>query len=129
MAFGWVRYVINEPAGVPEWSNGPAVQPVSAVGQPVQTVSAVGRGEQSQWLHLGEIVNCKHSKLFIEFHCILLCNIFSARSQNSEKRLVVSSCLSVRLSARNNSAPTGRSFMKFDILGFFEYLLRKFKFH
>jgi hypothetical protein len=29
----------------------------------------------------------------------------------------------------NNSAPTGRIFMKFDIWGLFEYLLRKLKFH
>jgi hypothetical protein len=39
------------------------------------------------------------------------------------------SYLSVRLSAWNNSAPTGRFFMKFDIWIFFENLLRKFKFH
>jgi len=36
---------------------------------------------------------------------------------------------SVRLSAWNNSAPTGRIFMKFDIQVFFENLSRKFKFH
>ena len=36
---------------------------------------------------------------------------------------------SVRLSAWNNSAPTGRIFMKFDIWIFFESLSRKFKFH
>ena len=40
--------------------------------------------------------------------------VFGARSQNYEKRLLASSCLSVRVSARNISASTGRIFMKFD---------------
>jgi len=48
-------------------------------------------------------------------------------------RFVVFVFLSVRPSvypsARNNSAPTGRIFAKFDIWVFFEYLLRKIKFH
>ena len=37
--------------------------------------------------------------------------------------------VSICPSAWNNSAPTGRSFMKFDIWGFLENLLGKFKFH
>ena len=37
-------------------------------------------------------------------------------------------CPSVRLSAWNNSAPTGRIFMKFDSFGFFEKSSRKLKF-
>jgi hypothetical protein len=53
--------------------------------------------------------------------------LFRARSQNCEKRLLASS--SVCLSARNNSAPTERMLMKFDIWVFFENLSRKFKFH
>ena len=40
---------------------------------------------------------------------------FSARSQNCGKRLLVSSCLSVRLSVWNGSASTGQIFVKFDI--------------
>jgi hypothetical protein len=36
---------------------------------------------------------------------------------------------SVCPSAWNNSVPTVRMFMKFDIWGFFYNLLRKFKFH
>jgi len=40
---------------------------------------------------------------------------FEARLQNCEKRLLDSSCLSDRHSAWNNSAPTGRIFMKFGI--------------
>ena len=41
----------------------------------------------------------------------------------------ISFVMSVRPSAQNNSAPTGRIFMKFNILLFFENLSRKFKFH
>ena len=37
--------------------------------------------------------------------------------------------LSVRLSARTNSAPTTRIFMKLDIWGFFETLSRKYRFN
>jgi hypothetical protein len=44
------------------------------------------------------------------------------------KRLLASSCLSVRLSAWSNSAPNERIFTKFYILVFFENILRKFKF-
>ena len=53
---------------------------------------------------------------------------FYARSQNCEKWLLALSCLSVRLSARNISAPTGRLFMKFCIWVIFQNLSRKFKF-
>jgi hypothetical protein len=42
---------------------------------------------------------------------IIFCAHFQARSQNCEKRLSSSSCLSVR----NNTIPTGRILMKFDI--------------
>ena len=52
------------------------------------------------------------------------------RSQNFEELLfsfVMS--LSVRLSAWNNSSPTGRIFIKFDLEDFFENLARKFKFY
>jgi len=37
--------------------------------------------------------------------------------------------MSVRLSAWNNSALTGRIFMKFNICGLFEKSVEKFKFH
>jgi len=46
---------------------------------------------------------------------------FSARSQNCEKRLLVSLCLSVW----NSSASTGQIFMKFDIRDFFKNMSRK----
>jgi hypothetical protein len=58
---------------------------------------------------------------------------FQTRLQNCEKRLLASSCLSFRLSvrssARKNSAPTVRIFTIFDIWIFFENLSRKFNFH
>ena len=47
----------------------------------------------------------------------------------AELRKATGSFMYVRLSAWNNSAPTRRIFMKFDILVFFESLSRKFKFH
>ena len=44
--------------------------------------------------------------------------IFRARSRNFVKRLSASAtCLDIRLSALNNSAPTGRIFIKFGICG------------
>ena len=55
--------------------------------------------------------------------------VFRLVRKNCEKRLLASSCPSVRPSAYNNSTPTGQIFMKFDVWGFFENLLRKFKFH
>jgi len=45
------------------------------------------------------------------------------------RKVTISFVMSVRPSAWNNSAPTGRIFIKFDIRGFFENLLRNFKFH
>ena len=64
-----------------------------------------------------------------------LTDFLSALSQNYGKRLLASSFLSVRPpvckpvcpSAWNNSAPTGRIFMKFDIWVLFEDLSRKLK--
>ena len=41
-----------------------------------------------------------------------------------KKKSTIIFVMSVRLSARNNSAPTGRIFMKFDIWVFFENLSR-----
>ena len=58
---------------------------------------------------------------------------FWVHSRICEKRLLVSSCISGRLyvrppSARNNSVPNGRNFMKLCVWAFFENLSRKFKF-
>jgi hypothetical protein len=53
---------------------------------------------------------------------------FLGLSQNWEKRILASSCLSVRLSAWYNWASTGRIFMKILVWVFFENLLRIFKF-
>jgi hypothetical protein len=59
--------------------------------------------------------------------------IFQGRSQNYENRLLVSSCLSVRLSvhpsACKTSAPTWHIFIKFGRGVFLENMSRKFKFH
>jgi hypothetical protein len=56
-----------------------------------------------------------------------------ARLQNCKKRLLASSCLSVRPPARpparSTSTSTGRIFMKLDIWVFFQTLRRKFKCH
>ena len=52
-----------------------------------------------------------------------------AKLRKATIRFVVSVCPSVRPSAWNNSAPTGRIFMKFDIWIFFENLSKKFNFH
>jgi hypothetical protein len=51
---------------------------------------------------------------------ILFSTRFEARSPNCEKRLRAASCLSVCLSAWNDSAPTWRIFMIFYIWIFFE---------
>ena len=45
------------------------------------------------------------------------------------RQIAESFVMYVRMSAWNDSAPTGRMFMKFDIWGFFENLACKFKFH
>ena len=46
-----------------------------------------------------------------------------------QKARTISFVMSVCSSARNNSAPTGRIFMKSDTGEFLEILSRKFKFH
>jgi hypothetical protein len=53
---------------------------------------------------------------------------FQRRSQNCEKRLLDSSCLSDHPSAQNNSAPAGQIFIKFDI-SIYHHLSRKLIFH
>ena len=68
-----------------------------------------------------------HTALY-KYIVVSLFTYFWARSQHCEKPLLASSCLSVCPSAWNNSAPTGRVFMKFDIVVFFENLSRKSRF-
>ena len=51
--------------------------------------------------------------------CLMGLSSYWARSQICEKRLLALSCPSVCLSAWNDSAPTGRILMKFDIEAFF----------
>jgi hypothetical protein len=83
--------------------------------------------------HTHNVCVCVHSCLSClacksHFFCAVLLDAFP----NCEKRLLTSSCLSfcpsVRLSAWNNSASTGRIFIEFDIWVFFENLSRKFQF-
>jgi hypothetical protein len=71
-------------------------------------------------------VSCRFPQILLTLSWFLR---FKTRSQNCGKRLLASSCLSVCPPAWNNSAPTGRIFVKFDIWEFFENLSRKFKFH
>jgi hypothetical protein len=54
---------------------------------------------------------------------------FWARSQNFEKRLFATSCLSFRPSVRSHSASTGQIFIEFHSYVFFENLSIKFEFH
>ena len=66
----------------------------------------------------------------VSYNCKLILS-FRCFSQNCEKRLLTSSCLSVIslcLSAWNNATHTERIFTKFGSGLFFENLLRKFKF-
>jgi len=83
--------------------------------------------------------------LSYSMQCLSLHVPFYARLQNCKKRLLASSypsfgssvCLSIhpsvlpsiRLTARSNSAPTGRSFMKFNSSGLSENLPRKIMIH
>ena len=75
--------------------------------------------------------HCAADMLRRRLHDRVLIYCFLVRSQNctKKKRTPASSCLSVCRSTWNNSAPTGGIFMKFDVLGFFENLSRKLKFH
>ena len=72
--------------------------------------------------------NKKTLRFFDTFH---LCAFRHVRKLEKRDYLLVSSCLFLCLSlpsAWNNSAPTGRGFLKFDIWIFFKYLSRKVKF-
>jgi hypothetical protein len=70
---------------------------------------------------------CNHSKCFLPLAYVTIlrcfCKIAKSEYQLNHFRPFVSP------SAWNNLAPTGRIFIKFDIWGFFENLLRKFKFY
>ena len=57
------------------------------------------------------------------------CIPFLRASQNCEKLLIALSCLSARMFAWNDSAPTGRILVTFDAWALFEYLLRRLMFY
>ena len=75
------------------------------------------------------IVICFRPSPFVSFFNVFFVLYFNrclqARWQNCEKRLSASSCLS----AWNNSAPTRRIFMKFEVLSLFRKTVEKFTFH
>ena len=64
-----------------------------------------------------------------EIHSKTCLGTFANLRKDCEKRLLASSCLSICLSAWNDSAPTGRIFMAICIWVFFENMSRKFTFH
>ena len=70
------------------------------------------------------MLRCISKYYYSSFVCVFL----GALSQNCEKLLLASSCLSVCPSEWNTSARNGWIFMKFDIYVFFEIMSRKFKF-
>jgi len=69
--------------------------------------------------------NCSRTKRG-NYH-LNYCVIFGSRSRKLEK-VTIRFVMSVRLSAWNNSAPTGPTFIKFYISGFFEKLSKLFSF-
>ena len=73
------------------------------------------RLEKVKYMVIIELIKCSVNPVY-------------ARSQNCEKEIQASSCLSVRPDG-TTPAPTGRIFMKFDIRIFFENPSRRFKFH
>jgi hypothetical protein len=83
--------------------------------------------------------NCCNIKKCLRFvYGVCVCVCVSYDCQNRQKFLsafvklrkaTVSFVMSVRPFAWNNSIPTGRIFMKFDIWGFLENMLRVFKFY
>jgi hypothetical protein len=67
---------------------------------------------------------------FIQYRNILELRVFRrVRKFTKSNYLLRHVCPSVRLSARNNTAPTGRIIIKFDISIFFENMSIKFKLH
>jgi len=69
-----------------------------------------------------------HPISLLSFECHHFYGAF-AKLRKVTINCVMSLCLSVRLSAWNNTAPTGRIVMKFDICVYFEHLSRKFNIH
>jgi hypothetical protein len=64
-------------------------------------------------------INMKYTKYVIQpfYHCSIAGIFpFYSSSQSCGKQLLAWSCLSLRLSAWNSSAPVGQIFMKFDSL-------------
>jgi hypothetical protein len=71
------------------------------------------------------LAKCIKQKAKEQFRTAVILSGTFAKFQKATTDFVVCVCLS----ARNNSAPTGRVFIKFGFEGFFENLSRKFNFH
>jgi len=70
--------------------------------------------------YLGSL--CRRVVIWVKYHC-------KSRSQNCQKRLLASSCLSVYPFMWNNSDPTRQIFLKFCIWVFLVNLSREFNTH
>ena len=79
------------------------------------------------WTALIVSIGATHDKRLQDFISPVAFNFIWPRSQNCGKRLFALSCLSVRVSAWNNSAPTVRIFMKFDTWVFFRKTVESHK--
>ena len=88
------------------------------------------RNEQCECLLALLCWRCRRFKSDLpSVHKYLTHVIRRARKKKKFRTATISFIASVRPSARNNSAPTGRIFIKFNIWGFFENLSRKSKFY
>ena len=73
-----------------------------------------------------DLDKCQSSKIIV--FLVMYSSLFIRRFRKiMKKRILASLCLSVCLSAWNNSTSTGRILIKFGIHAFFENLLGKFK--
>ena len=133
---GYVPDWKHQPGYIPDWKHQPAK---STQGSILTTVAAQQRTwpstsmetvkwsfrirQEIYWLS-GEQSASQKMTPTLWIQCLFL-----VRSQNCEKRMLASSCLSFCPCAWNPSAPTGRIFMKFDIWVFFESLSRNLKLH
>jgi hypothetical protein len=102
------------------WTDIGCAQSTDEVCRPTFTTGFVGKHVELFCKELHE--NC-HS-----ISVLLFLGTF-AKFRKATISFIMSVCPSVRLSAWNNSDPTGQIFMKINIREFFENLLRKFNSH
>ena len=75
--------------------------------------------------HIKEYNSCNCTTHFASYFAL----INTARRVRKIAKAIISFVTAVRLSARNNSAPTGRIFTKFGISGVFDNMSRLFNFY